>query len=377
MHLIIIFVIAVFQVVRSIPVGVTVGLDPQLHAIQTLYHSQDKYGQYAYGYATPTAMKSETQSSDGITRGGYSYIDSNGYLQTVEYIVDPVHGFRVAASNLPRDDPDVVFARAKHIAEYEAIKAERAQIAAGLTAVPYSNPVAVPINNVPQISSDHQIPQPVTDLPEVVRARNEHLAALRAAYANVPILPQPVQDLPEVVKARQEHLAAVAETERRNAALANQVNLSPVPQDTSGFVVPLKTVPSAGIFNSPDQSIDQNAQVSYTPALFGPAISQEASNVALRPYSYGYTGPLSGHSESRSADGVTRGGYSYIDANGIVQNVQYVADAENGFRVTASNIPIDVNHIQREAPAAPENPNNDKVIVKATPANLYSHEIVY
>lgn len=32
-------------------------------------------------------------------------------------------------------------------------------------------------------------------------------------------------------------------------------------------------------------------------------------------------------------------GYSYIDANGILQTVSYTADDENGFRVSASNLP--------------------------------------
>lgn len=88
-------------------------------------------------------------------------------------------------------------------------------------------------------------------------------------------------------------------------------------------------------------------------------------------------GPLSAHSESRSADGVTRGGYSFIDANGIIQTVHYVADATHGFRVAASNIPVDVNHAR--AHAAPPAPTVvDKVIVKAVvPNEYYKHEIVY
>lgn len=47
------------------------------------------------------SSKAETKTADGITRGGYSYIDANGVLQTVHYVSDPVNGFRVAASNLP------------------------------------------------------------------------------------------------------------------------------------------------------------------------------------------------------------------------------------------------------------------------------------
>lgn len=89
------------------------------------------------------------------------------------------------------------------------------------------------------------------------------------------------------------------------------------------------------------------------------------------------SGPLSAHSESRSPDGVTRGGYSYIDANGIIQNVHYITDATHGFRVAASNIPVDVNHAR--AHSVPQAPAPlGKVIVKAVvPNEHYNTDIVY
>lgn len=43
----------------------------------------------------------EVKTLDGVTRGGYSYIDANGILQKVNYVSDPINGFRVAATNLP------------------------------------------------------------------------------------------------------------------------------------------------------------------------------------------------------------------------------------------------------------------------------------
>lgn len=41
----------------------------------------------------------------------------------------------------------------------------------------------------------------------------------------------------------------------------------------------------------------------------------------------------------KTLDGITRGSYSYIDANSQLQTVNYVADAL-GFRVAATNLPI-------------------------------------
>jgi len=59
---------------------------------------------------------------------------------------------------------------------------------------------------------------------------------------------------------------------------------------------------------------------------------------SLGRYDYTYTGDSSAKTESRSLDGTTRGAYSYIDPNGILQQVHYVAD-HNGFRVLATNLP--------------------------------------
>merc|ERR1711963_916357 len=56
-------------------------------------------------------------------------------------------------------------------------------------------------------------------------------------------------------------------------------------------------------------------------------------------YNYGYSDPNSVKQEVKTADGVTRGSYSYVDANGIVQTVSYISDAM-GFRVAATNLPV-------------------------------------
>lgn len=103
------------------PYGVTVGITPYAHPVQSLYHAQDAFGQYVYGYATPTSAKSETKTADGVTRGGYSYIDSNGILQTVQYTADALNGFRVAATNLPQDLPEVCNTHARNVCSCAAM----------------------------------------------------------------------------------------------------------------------------------------------------------------------------------------------------------------------------------------------------------------
>ena len=55
---------------------------------------------------------------------------------------------------------------------------------------------------------------------------------------------------------------------------------------------------------------------------------------------FGYSADSSMRDEEKSADGVVSGRYNYIDTNGAIQTVNYVAD-EAGFRVTGA-VPVQV-----------------------------------
>lgn len=84
------------------------------------------------------------------------------------------------------------------------------------------------------------------------------------------------------------------------------------------------------------------AVASASPAIFAAQSqvrSQYHSQDGLGQYNYGYNGDLSAKVESRSLDGVTRGSYNYVDANGQLQTVEYTADDQNGFRVLSTNLP--------------------------------------
>lgn len=81
---------------------------------------------------------------------------------------------------------------------------------------------------------------------------------------------------------------------------------------------------------------------SLTPTIIAaqsPVLSQYHSQDALGQYTYGYNGGSSAKVESRSIDGITRGSYSYVDGGGRLQTVEYTADALNGFRTAATNLP--------------------------------------
>merc|ERR1719428_1607910 len=68
-------------------------------------------------------------------------------------------------------------------------------------------------------------------------------------------------------------------------------------------------------------------------------------------YNYGFSSPTSTKQELKTADGVTRGSYSYLDANGVYQTVNYISDAM-GFKVAATNLPV--HHVEGPTAAVQE-----------------------
>merc|ERR1712128_358556 len=75
------------------------------------------------------------------------------------------------------------------------------------------------------------------------------------------------------------------------------------------------------------------------------ASSQFHAQDEFGQFSFGHAGGTLARSEARNAYGITTGSYQYVDANGLLQTAQYVADPINGFRVSATNLPV--------APAVP------------------------
>merc|ERR1711936_6312 len=116
------------------------------------FHAQDEFGNLNYGYTNINSVKQEVGNTYGGVTGGYSYVDANGQLQRVEYVADGL-GFRVADSRLP--------------------------------VAPVYDGVAPTFNPEPLVAPvfDGVAPEPVQDTPEVIEARAPHLAAVEAAKA--------------------------------------------------------------------------------------------------------------------------------------------------------------------------------------------------
>lgn len=199
-------------------------------------------------------------------------------MQTVSYTADAQNGFRVHASNLP--------------------------------------------------SSRNSL-TPVQDTPEVALAKKRHLEQLRKAESwrqDKPAAPRPQRYQPR----------RSFDVQEPAPRLSNAIVVEPV-KDVHDLLLP----PAPTRFGSAGYSHQQHVVLPTT--LFAMPLpllhtSMRHTQDSLGQYEYSYTGDTSAKTESRALDGTTRGAYSYIDANGLLQQVHYIADRD-GFRVLATNLP--------------------------------------
>ncbi|OXU17947.1 hypothetical protein TSAR_003589 [Trichomalopsis sarcophagae] len=164
---------------------------------------------------------------------------------------------------------------------------------------------------------------PVQDTPEVALAKKRHLEQLRRAESYSWQQPQEDYDYQPRSQQRQRNPYLLSPEEARSI---------PAPRPSNAIVQD----------DEQDNGFPRRL-VKYTviPQLYAmPLIhsSMRHTQDSLGRYEYSYTGDTSAKTESRSLDGTTRGAYSYIDANGLLQQVHYIAD-KDGFRVLATNLP--------------------------------------
>jgi len=184
----------------------------------TQFHAQDEFGQFSFGHAGGPSARTESRDAFGVTTGSYQYIDANGLLQTVNYIADPINGFRVAATNLPQqvaaaplagpvfdltgpapvqDTPEVAAAKAEFQAAFDAAVAADAAAPAErrrrdadevvATALPYPYPAAaLPLGGVYAAAPAQIVANIAPATPALTYA-----AAPALAYANAPVVAAP------------------------------------------------------------------------------------------------------------------------------------------------------------------------------------------
>merc|ERR1719483_2013261 len=312
--------------------------------VGTQYHAQDAAGQYSFGYNDPNSVRQEVKTADGVVRGAYRYIDTNGVVQTVEYIADAA-GFRVAGTNLPvasaalpvavQDTPEVAAAKQAH---FEAVGAAAAAAAIQPEDESYEGYNAAPLPLVPVVDNTITFPEVA---PYVAVEAPEQVAVVdtSAPISDVASIPA-FENLPPVATYSQQiYYGAAAAPAIISYAQAPVAVVNTVP--VAAASVPVTYVQAPVAVQAP---VVAAAPVVVAAPTEG---SQYHSQDDAGQYSYGYSDPNSVKQEVRTADGVIRGAYSYVDSNGIVQTVNYIADAL-GFRVGATNLPV--HHV--DAPVA-------------------------
>ena len=266
---------------------------------------------------------------------GYSYIDANGILQTVAYSADAENGFRVRASNLPQqptaesllpvsETPEVAVARRRHLEEFEEIENNINRDASSDKTSWQVVEGQVQGQNIPNsVSEDYKHSQYERDTSE--KKSNDYQGAsnlknpflLTGAEALRIEIPKPD---PSLLKAERNREGNVQSYQQYQNLGPNAIFQQPLPNVRRTIVAPatsfvLPVVPYSRLHSSLHHTQD-----------------------SLGQYDYSYVGDTSSKTESRSLDGTTRGAYSYVDANGLLQQVHYIAD-HNGFRVIATNLP--------------------------------------
>merc|ERR1712170_30309 len=353
---------APLPVVATAPVAAPVPVAPVVEPPSSQFHAQDEFGQFSFGYQNINSAKSETRDAFGVTRGSYQYVDANGVLQTVNYIADPVNGFRVAGTNIPVapevapvaapvvpiapaaaplvapvapvETPEVAAARAEHLAAHA--EATAAASAADATS-------SIEKREAEPIDGDYEIPAaPVLRLP-VPLVQNVPAPVINHVVhtAPVPVAPAPVATaFPTVFN------------DFRNFAPVNQVFAAdqfafvappaPVPQPAVAAPLAIAPTPLAAPVAIAPAPTPLAAPVPVAPIapvapIVEPPSSQFHAQDEFGQFSFGYQNISSAKTESKDAFGVTRGSYQYVDVNGILQTVNYIADPVNGFRVAVTN----------------------------------------
>ncbi|XP_050693461.1 cuticle protein 7-like [Eriocheir sinensis] len=101
--------------------------EPPMPSLATPYvggqfHAQDELKQYSFSHWGGPNTRVETKDALGRTRGSFAYVDPVGDVQVRKYAAAPLTGFKVAASDLPVDTPEVAILKAAHEKNYRAIK---------------------------------------------------------------------------------------------------------------------------------------------------------------------------------------------------------------------------------------------------------------
>merc|ERR1712038_2066854 len=314
------------QVAAPVPLAAPVPVAPIVEPPSSQFHAQDEFGQFSFGYQNINSAKTESRDAFGVTRGSYQYVDANGILQTVNYIADPVNGFRVAGTNIPvapevpvaapliapvpvLETPEVAKARAEHLAAHAEAKAAVAVVSEEARKKREAENAGYGKREAEPIDAGYGIPQALPLTLPVPLVHNAPAPILNHFVHPVPVAPTPVAPVPAF--------------DARNFVPVNQVfqpnQFSFIPAPVAQIPAPL-AVASAPVplplAQGPAPLALAPAPLAVAPAPVPVAIpstpsSQFHAQDEFGQFSFGYENINSAKTETKDAFGVTRGSYQY------------------------------------------------------------------
>merc|ERR1712055_1281500 len=331
-----------------------------LAAPSSQFHAQDEFGQFSFGYENINSAKTETKDAFGVTRGSYQYVDANGIVQTVNYIADPVNGFRVAGTNIPvapaapnvalpvapnapvaapliapvpvLETPEVAKARTEHLAAHAEAKAAVAVVSEEARKKREAENAGYGKREAEPIDAGYGIPQALPLTLPVPLVHNAPAPILNHFVHPVPVAPTPVAPVPafdarnfvpvnQVFQPNQfSFIPAPAPEAFPISQISAPLNLAPAPvaQIPAPLAVASAPVPLP-LAQGPAPLALAPAPLAVAPApvaVPSTPSSQFHAQDEFGQFSFGYENINSAKTETKDAFGVTRGSYQYVDANG-------------------------------------------------------------
>ncbi|KAG7176578.1 lysostaphin-like isoform X1 [Homarus americanus] len=195
------------------------------------HHSQDEFGQYAFGHVSHDQAHSAVRDYTGAVRGSYTYIDTNGEEVVAHYTADQ-NGFRVSSNALPV-----------------------APVFDGEAPVALQFELEAPVFNLEQVA---ETPEVMEARAEHFRLVEEHKAAVAAALA--------AATAEEATEAPEEETAeAAVEEETAEAPVEEETAEAPVEEETAEAPVEEETAEAPVEEETAEASVEEETAEAEAP----------------------------------------------------------------------------------------------------------------
>ncbi|XP_045622108.2 streptococcal hemagglutinin [Procambarus clarkii] len=340
--------------------------DPPLPSVGEPYvggqfHAQDEAGQYSFGHWGGSSTRVETRDFLGRTYGSFAYVNPDGDVEVRKYSASPATGFRVAASDLPTDTPKVaqsenlVFTISEPDVTLKAstsahdIASKRASASVALvTPDTATTDVATEVKTV-QVLTPVQYASTQIFVPEEAAIKIQTVTPVQYIDQGEKVAYPVESGASSTVAAKLQLFTPVESANVAVVATENEVDTpvavaspapglvaTPVQHSAPAVVVapaPVVVAAAPEPLLAPDPPLPSVGK----PFVGGQFHAQDEAG----QYSFAHWGGPSTRVETRDFLGRTYGSFAYVNPDGDVEVRKYGASPATGFRVAASDLPVD------------------------------------